>query len=77
MKKIIIIGATSGIGRGLAEAYVQEDCLIGITGRRENLLQDVSGIKINYSIKYATSPKRIPLSNAWKHSYKKWVEWIY
>ena len=33
MKKIIIIGATSGIGRGLAEVYSQEDYLIGITGR--------------------------------------------
>ena len=41
MQKIIIIGATSGIGRGLAEAYIQEDCLIGITGRRENLLQEI------------------------------------
>ena len=41
MKKIIIIGATSGIGRGLAEAYSQEDYLIGITGRRENLLKEV------------------------------------
>ena len=41
MKKIIIIGATSGIGRGLAEDYSQEDYLIGITGRRENLLEEV------------------------------------
>ena len=41
MKKIIIIGATSGIGRGLAEVYSQEDYLIGITGRRENLLKEV------------------------------------
>lgn len=41
MQKIIIIGATSGIGRGLAEAYIQEDCLIGIIGRRENLLQEI------------------------------------
>lgn len=41
MKKIIIIGATSGIGRGLAEIYSQEDFLIGITGRRENLLKEV------------------------------------
>ena len=41
MKKIIIIGATSGIGRGLAEVYSQEDYLIGITGRRENLLEEV------------------------------------
>ncbi|MBF0728541.1 MULTISPECIES: SDR family NAD(P)-dependent oxidoreductase [Bacteroidaceae] len=41
MQKIIIIGATSGIGRGLTEAYIQEDCLIGIIGRRENLLQEI------------------------------------
>lgn len=41
MKKIIIIGATSGIGRGLAEVYSQKDYLIGITGRRENLLEEV------------------------------------
>ena len=41
MKKIIIIGATSGIGRGLAEVYSQEDYLIGITGRRENILEEV------------------------------------
>lgn len=41
MEKIIIIGATSGIGRGLAEQYAKEDCLVGITGRRENLLKEV------------------------------------
>lgn len=41
MKKIIIIGATSGIGRGLAEQYAEEDYLIGIIGRRENLLKEV------------------------------------
>lgn len=44
MKKIMIIGATSGIGRGLAEQYAQEDCLIGITGRRENLLKDICAL---------------------------------
>lgn len=44
MKKIIIIGATSGIGRRLAEQYAQEDCLIGITGRRENLLKDICAL---------------------------------
>lgn len=41
MKRIIIIGATSGIGRGLAEAYSREDCLVGIMGRRENLLKEI------------------------------------
>lgn len=40
----MIIGATSGIGRGLAEQYAQEDCLIGITGRRENLLKDICAL---------------------------------
>lgn len=43
MKKIIIIGATSGIGRELAEKYAFEDNLIGITGRRENLLKEICG----------------------------------
>lgn len=41
MKKTIIIGATSGIGRGLAEQYAREDCFVGIIGRRENLLKEI------------------------------------
>lgn len=47
MKKIIIIGATSSIGRGLAELYAQEDCLIGIVGRRENLLKEICTLDKN------------------------------
>jgi len=41
MKKAIIIGATSGIGRALAEILVQNDYKVGITGRRKNLLNDI------------------------------------
>lgn len=41
MKKIIIVGATSGIGRKLAESFSEEECLIGIIGRRENLLKEI------------------------------------
>lgn len=41
MKKIIIIGATSGIGRGLAEVFANENCKVGIVGRRENLLNEL------------------------------------
>ncbi|PPL04442.1 SDR family NAD(P)-dependent oxidoreductase [Parapedobacter indicus] len=37
-KKIMIIGATSGIGRALAELLVAEGHTVGITGRREELL---------------------------------------
>jgi short-subunit dehydrogenase len=39
MKKVIIIGATSGIGRELTKLYATENCLVGATGRRKELLQ--------------------------------------
>lgn len=45
MKKIIIIGGTSGIGRFIAEKYAQLGHQVGITGRRTALLEE---IKQNY-----------------------------
>lgn len=40
MKKVIIIGATSGIGKGLAFKYLESGNIVAVTGRREaNLLQ--------------------------------------
>ncbi len=41
MKKAIVIGATSGIGRGIAMQLVQIDYQIGITGRRGELLDEL------------------------------------
>ena len=41
MKKVIIIGATSGIGRELAKLYAQNNWLVGITGRRKPLLDSL------------------------------------
>jgi short-subunit dehydrogenase len=41
MKKAIIIGATSGIGKSLSEILLHEEYVVGITGRREQLLQDM------------------------------------
>src|SRR5215203_2569428 len=38
MKKLIIIGATSGIGKEMATLYLTKDWLVGITGRRKALL---------------------------------------
>ena len=38
MQKIIIIGATSGIGRELAKRYAGSGNLVGATGRRQELL---------------------------------------
>jgi len=39
---VIIIGASSGIGKALAELYLLDGHHIGITGRRNNLLNDIA-----------------------------------
>jgi len=39
--KAIIIGATSGIGKGLAELLASRGCTVGITGRRIELLESL------------------------------------
>jgi len=41
MKKAIIIGATSGIGKALTELLLRNEYAVCITGRRENILQSV------------------------------------
>jgi len=41
MKKTIIIGATSGIGKELAKILADKNYLVGITGRRENNLEEI------------------------------------
>jgi len=40
-KKIIIVGATSGIGRRMAELYAAKGWRVGITGRRQGLLNEL------------------------------------
>lgn len=39
--RILIIGGSSGLGRALAGLYAKEGCIVGIIGRREELLQEV------------------------------------
>jgi short-subunit dehydrogenase len=41
MKRIIIIGASSGIGKELAMLYAAEGNMVGITGRRDQLLSEI------------------------------------
>lgn len=41
MKKAIIIGATSGIGKSLAEMLLREGYVVGVTGRREELFHSI------------------------------------
>jgi short-subunit dehydrogenase len=40
-KKAIIVGASSGIGRELARILARNNYMVGITGRRENLLREL------------------------------------
>jgi short-subunit dehydrogenase len=40
-RKIIIVGATSGIGRRIAELYAEQGYNIGVTGRRQELLDEI------------------------------------
>lgn len=39
--KAIVVGATSGIGRGVAELLVSKGYVVGITGRRDELLSEI------------------------------------
>ena len=41
IKRIIIVGATSGIGRKMAELYAADGNIVGITGRRKELLDEI------------------------------------
>jgi short-subunit dehydrogenase len=41
MKRAIIVGATSGIGFSIAKQLADKGCTVGITGRREHLLEEL------------------------------------
>jgi short-subunit dehydrogenase len=41
MRKVIVLGATSGIGKEVARLYAAQGCTVGITGRREELLSEL------------------------------------
>ena len=44
MKRVVIVGATSGIGSEIAKIYLKEGWLIGAAGRREELLSSLRAI---------------------------------
>ena len=44
MKRVIIIGASSGIGRMLAEHYASEGCKVAIAARREENLKQIQSL---------------------------------
>lgn len=42
MKKVIIMGATSGLGLGVAVKYLQEGWMVGACGRNSDRLSELS-----------------------------------
>jgi len=48
--KIIIIGATSGLGRGTAEILASKGHQVGITGRRSELLEEIASLSSHIKI---------------------------
>lgn len=42
IKRVVVIGATSGIGKGLAIKYAENGYVVGITGRREDRLKEIA-----------------------------------
>ncbi len=64
MKKAIIVGATSGIGRQLAIILAGNGYQVGITGRREELLTELMALKPDSFIASAfdiTNIQKVPL----------------
>ncbi|MCL1971871.1 MAG: SDR family NAD(P)-dependent oxidoreductase [Endomicrobia bacterium] len=45
MKKAIVLGATSGIGKGIAKKLADNGYIVGITGRRKELLEELKNEK--------------------------------
>ena len=47
MRRVIIIGASSGIGRMLAEYYASNGCNVAIAARREENLKEIQNLYPN------------------------------
>ena len=71
-KTALIIGATSGIGRALAECLVKEGYHVCITGRREELLKEIQASSPeNYSISCFDNSNTEHTEKAFQEIYKK------
>ena len=44
MKKVIIMGATSGLGKEIAKFYISKGCVVGNAGRRTELLKSLQSL---------------------------------
>lgn len=62
-QRIIIVGATSGMGRKMAELYAEKGNRVGITGRRNELLEQIKqqfSQQVEYECFDVTGKQNIP-----------------
>jgi short-subunit dehydrogenase len=50
MNKVLIIGGTSGIGRGLVDVYLKNSYVVGVVGRRTEILNQIKSTNQNVYI---------------------------
>lgn len=62
MKRAIIVGASSGIGKGLAKILAENNYKVGITGRKTKLLQEIRNTHPNSFLIKTFDATEIPLS---------------
>lgn len=79
-KKAIVIGATSGIGKELAELLAENNYLVGITGRRTELLENLKNenqtLFIGDLLISPTSKQRSKISNHCLRSLMDLIYWL-
>ncbi len=69
-KKVLVIGASSGIGKRIAELYAEDGCYVGIIARRANLLVE---LELQYPGKIVSQQADIAEENI-SHSIKKIIQ---
>lgn len=63
-KKAIVIGASSGIGRAIAQELVKNNYVVGVTGRRVNLLEELQQASPNNIIVQRMDVEQVEESRA-------------
>ena len=81
---VIVIGATSGIGRAVAEIYLAQGHRVGVTGRRTALLEEFASaapagrvFTRTFDVSSGDAAAQLAaLVDSWPLSWRRWAEWI-
>ncbi len=69
-KNIFIIGGTSGIGRALAEYYLDLGCVVGVSGRRQALLDELKRVNPQRVFTYVSDIKALACADLIKSAHE-------